>query len=185
MRHVLTKTSWMNEDKIEALIEANQRITTRETLATRLNLSNFIIIRSWNDIMFHCHEKKWKLLSEQPGIFFERMDGDWKILILIHRIQPAKILCWRLDQTRDDQSLYRDISIYIWRVMKSYEWRYKREREKDYLIETHRFDINLLSSVERLEMRIKVIFLDPCSACGCCPNLYRIARYRQVRQECE
>lgn len=110
MRHVLTKTSWMNEDKIEALIEANQRITTRETLATRLNLSNFIIIRSWNDIMFHCHEKKWKLLSEQPGIFFERMDGDWKILILIHRIQPAKILCWRLDQTRDDQSLYRDIS---------------------------------------------------------------------------
>lgn len=83
MRHVLTKTSWMNEDKIEALIEANQRITTRETLVTRLNLSNFIIIRSWNDIMFHCHEKKWKLLSEQPGIFFERMDGDWKILILI------------------------------------------------------------------------------------------------------
>lgn len=73
----------LNEDKIEALIEANQRITTRETLATRLNLSNFIIIRSWNDIVFHCHEKKWKLLSEQPGIFFERMDGSWKILILI------------------------------------------------------------------------------------------------------
>lgn len=53
----------------------------------------------------------------------------------------------------------------------------KKETEKFYLIETHRFDINLFSSVERLEMRIKIIFLDPCSAGGCCPNLYRIARY--------
>lgn len=56
MRHVLTKTSWMNEDKIEALIEANHRITTRETLATRLNLSNFIIVKrhsvslSWEEM---------------------------------------------------------------------------------------------------------------------------------------
>lgn len=50
------------------------------------------------------------------------------IFYVVDRIQRAKILCWRLDQTRDDQSLYRDISR---RVMKSYEWRCKREKERE------------------------------------------------------
>lgn len=150
---------------------------TFSVVLSKLKISISTRSRSYYMYFFLTFDIFFYLLSYLQYFFLEIIYSEQKLLVE-HRTEFKITICCVVDYL----NIIWNIRLRIRKLNMPTTFMFEiSDNWRLYLIKAHGFNVNLLSSVERLKMRIEVIFLKSSSASRCCPNFYRVTCYRKIR----